>query len=371
MTVRLLLFLGFFLALGAMIGCNEQIFSAIGSHNQRSSSSTSKKPGFTKQQISSTKSSSDKKKSDEQKKIDDNGDETLVNENDDLKNNTFVAIEDDPTGDTTAASIQESIEDCGAQDMFAADPTQVVYRKKSASVPFITTVGPLKIKTEVILHVEVSPTRTIQKSEINVISVDGLFSSFAVEGAQNEAQKNTATLVIETVAPNDYARLSSKYKIWRGINCTLVAARRLTHIKGDITTVVRFDPPLPISLSPKPIARIFEAEIGNHRRFQNIKATIERSNHEKLRGLNAIMGNIAIKKISSHGNSHSAVNTAGSITPDVGYHMLYNFDSPEITQSLGLAPEISYFISHQSRDLVATIIDPRLVNTPVMTFVYQ
>lgn len=366
LSKQALLVVGFLVA--AMIGCSDQIFVAASSQKQRNQDSNTSKPnGFVKDQQSASKKTSEKNPS-KGAAVDRINQETTENLSDPEETN-FVTLEDQPDSQSTAAAIQSSIEDCGAHAIFAAALDQIVFRKQSRSIPFVNNIGPLKVKTEVILNVEVSPTKTIQKSEIRVLSVDGPFASIALEAAQTEAQKSSATLIIETVEPREYAKLSAKYRMWRGISCTFVAAKRLTHIRGTNVTVVRFDPPLPISLSPKPIAKIFESEIGNHRTFKGIQATIEQSNEEKLRSLNKLVGQISIKKIDPSDLLNT--NTDPTANADIGYHMLYNFENPELTQLLGLAPEISYFINFEKRDLVSTLINPRLPNTPVMTFIYK
>ena len=125
------------------------------------------------------------------------------------------------------------------------------------------------------------------------------------------------------------------------------------------------------SISPKTSAARYASEIGKSRVFDDIKATIEESNHPALRGKKSVTGSVTVKKVDADSEVNDGEGGKKEINSDMAYEITYDFGSPEITYALGLAPKVTYFVSHKKKDLVANIVDTTSVSGAVATFIHD
>jgi hypothetical protein len=286
--------------------------------------------------------------------------------------------EDDEFGDLNAgeadaadAAVQEGIRDCGAEGMLDAAPDKVLYEKRLKSQIMQTSVFTIDVNSQVTLGVNVTPAQTIQDSKVDILSVDGFLSIFAEGTAEDEARAKSGRVVIDNVLPKDHTDLGSAHKAWEGITCTFVGATRLVSERGGIKTVVSFDPPMPMSLSPKPIAARFESDIGDGRVFSEMKVTIEQTGQPELAGMKTIVGKVTVQRVDPKTTIRDANVKSISISGDLAYKMTYEFGSTDTTFLLGLQPEVTYYVSHDKRDLVANIVDTKQPDTEQLVFIHN
>lgn len=273
--------------------------------------------------------------------------------------------------DAAEAAVQEEIRECGAEGMLDAPPDEVLYEKRLKSQMMQTSVFTIDVTSQVTLGVNVTPARTIQDSKVDILSVDGFLSIFAKGTAEDEARAKSGRVVIENVLPKDHTDLGTTHKAWEGVTCTFVGATRLVSERGGIKTIVSFDPPLPMSLSPKPIAERFESDIGDGRVFSDMKVTIEQTGEPALAGMKTITGKVTVQRVDPQTTIRDASGRSVPISGDLAYKMTYEFGSSNTTFLLGLQPEVTYYVSHAKRDLVANIVDTKQPDAEPLVFVHN
>ncbi len=228
----------------------------------------------------------------------------------------------------------------------------------------------INVTIESTLKIKVTGKETTQDALVTVKEIKGPLQSLAKQTAEKQAADNSGLATLTNVPFDQYSGLS-KHSAWEGVVCTFVPITKIVNERGGHETTVTFATPLPSSLSPKASASRYAAEIGKSRVFDDIKATIEKSDHPALKGKKSVTGSVSVKKVNAETEVDDGAGGKTEIKADIAYLITYDFGSPEITYALGLAPKVTYFVSHEKKDLVANIVDTTTVSGAVATFIHE
>ena len=268
------------------------------------------------------------------------------------------------------AKIKALLADCGASSIDNKNPDKVIYEKELKGLPVSKNLIVVNVTIESTLKIKVTGKETTQDSLVTVKEISGPLQGLAKKMAEKQAADNSGLATLTNVPFDQYSGLS-KHSSWEGVVCTFVPVTKIVNERGGHETTVTFETPLPSSLSPKASASRYESEIGKSRIFDDIKATIEESDHPALKGKKSVTGTVTVKKVESEIEVDDGEGGKKEIEADLAYEITYDFGSPEITYALGLAPKVTYFVSHKKKDLVANIVDTTTVSGAVATFIHE
>lgn len=275
---------------------------------------------------------------------------------------------DDDSGDGEAA-IQAALAECGGGDLLDAPPDKILFEKQLDSLPLTTKVLVITVTATTHLKMSVTPARSIQDATVTIDKVEGLFSGLAKGTAEKQAKDNSGVVTIDNVLPKDIGSLGDTHKVWNGTMCTFVPATKLVNERGGMRTVVSFEPPMPMQLSPKATAKRYEEEIGDQRVFSDLTVSVDETNHPELTA-KTVKGKVTVTRIAPSATVDDGKGGKVEIKADVAYKMAFEFDTPKTTFLLGLQPEVSYYISYARKDLVANIVDTKAENAAPVTFLH-
>lgn len=275
---------------------------------------------------------------------------------------------DEEGGEDGTAAAQALIEDCGVADLLSAAPDQIIVSKSMRSLQVEQTVFTITVKATTNVKVEVTPLRTIQESKVTIDSVEGFLSTFAQGTADETAASKSGIVTMQNLKTDEMMGIGDRYTQWKGVTCTFTAASKLKNQRGGENIDVSFDPPIPANLSPRAVAKRYQEEIGSQRVFQNISATVGSSSNVDLPAGSKVSGSISVQQIDPTLTATDATGRASTVKADVAYRMTYSFGTPATTFLLGLPPEVTYYISHAKKDVIATIIDSKEEGTPPVVF---
>jgi len=291
------------------------------------------------------------------------------------KEEVQAEVVDDPGEETTSdtdpeAKIKALLTDCGASSVDNNDLDKIIYEKDLVSLPLKKNLILVNVTIESTLKIKVTGKETTQDSLVTVKEISGPLQGLAKSSADKQAADNSGLATLTNVPFDKYSELS-KHAAWEGVVCTFVPITKIVNERGGYKTTVNFDTPLPSSLSPKAAASRYAAEIGKSRVFEDIKATIEGSDHPALKDKKSVTGSVSVKKVSAEQSVDNGSGGKEKIEADIAYTVTYDFGSPEITYALGLAPKVTYFVSYDKKDLVANIVDTTSVSGAVATFIHD
>lgn len=281
---------------------------------------------------------------------------------------------DEEKKDGDIASIEELLKQCGGEKISDAKPDDVIYEKTIASLEVTKNImGLLSVKAQSTLDIRVTGAETKQTSTVKAESESALefINSLAKSQIDNLIKENSGTTTFTNVPFNEYSALSGEHEAWQGVLCTFVPVTKVVNERGNFDTVVEFDPPLPSSISPRSDPKRYSAEIGDGRTFESIKATVKKSDNPALDGIDEITGEIRVEKVPSDTEITPEGGDSLSIESDIAYRITFDFGTPKQTFALGLPPEVTYYISHKKRDLVANVVDTKSSTTGIVTYVHK
>jgi hypothetical protein len=168
-------------------------------------------------------------------------------------------------------------------------------------------------------------------------------TSIVTSGAQ-ESMKTFRGSVTSSAFP-----LRSNFDpAWDGILCTLPGADSLTTTLGGFQTEVVFDPGYPASISPAADPERYAEEIGSHRVFPNIKATVQSTTNPDLEEGKTYTGSVIVEKV----DPEAHLPDGSTISSDLAYRITYRFGTEAETRGLGMLIWTETYIDHESREFV-------------------
>ena len=281
-------------------------------------------------------------------------------------------VEQNPDeGDVT--SIADLLKQCGGDGVADADPDEVVYEKTVKSLPITKNILIVSIKAQSTLSIKVTGTKAIQDTTVKTETDTALefIGNLAQTFIDDLTKESSGATTFTNLPFSDYSGLGSDHEAWEGTLCTFVPATKVINNKGERDTVVEFDPPLPSSVSPRADASRYADEIGDERVFKNIKAIVKKSDHPDLDGVDEILGTVKVRKVAADATLEAEGGKSIDVNADIAYEVTYDFGSPEQTFAIGLPPVVTYYISHDKRDLIANLVDTKNSTTGKVIFVHD
>lgn len=266
-------------------------------------------------------------------------------------------------GTTGDESLEDILKQCGVKASDLEDPDKVVLEKKLKSFPKhlggtqeVPILGTVNYQVSVTTKIDVKATvgEAVQTVDFDVTGEPPQ----AKEKAEATVLPQKGTTTAKALPTEERAALMSENAQWKGILCTIQPTRELITAKGGYTKKIKFDPPLPGSISPKADAKRYAAEIGSGKEF-NVTAEVTSSNDPKLAKGEKIKGKVTVKPI----NPELTINIGGTggqqkkVKTDAAFKFTVDFGGQEA--ALGLIPETTYYISHKARDLKIIVADTK------------
>jgi hypothetical protein len=271
------------------------------------------------------------------------------------------------SGNGGKAAVDTILEECGGRAALDAAPDEVILQKSLTSLQITISVLTVTVRATTLLQFNVTPARTVQDSTVRI---DQISSDVARGTADRLAQENSGRVTVDNVLPKDIGSLGDTHKAWKGTRCTFVPATRLINERGGKRTVVSFDPPFPMTLSPTVAAKRYEEEIGAERIFDGLKVNVEETNQAALSGKTSVVGRVVVTRISPAASFDDGKGGRVSLNADIAYRVRSEFETPETTFLLGLPPEVDYYISYDRKDLLANLVDTKAANTGPAIFIH-
>jgi hypothetical protein len=267
-------------------------------------------------------------------------------------------------GDNSDDAVQALLSDCGGKDFEDAKDDTVIYEKNLVSETVHVKVLILDAEATTTVGIKVTPVSYVQDAKIDVIK-----PALTPTIEKLLVKKNTGKTTFTTVPISKYSSLSD-HAAWEKILCTFVPATKVENERGSKTTA-EFDPPVPINLSPRAAATRYEEEIGEKKVFNDLKAKIISSDNRALKGKTEVTGSVTVEKVAANAEIDNGDSGKLQIKSDIAFKVTTNFESPAITEALGLAPEMVYYVSYAKKDLVANILDTKEPLTGKVIFVHK
>ncbi len=324
------------------------------------------------QQGKSKKKSSDKAGASDDD--DDSGPGTNTKKKTGAKDDDPPDLGDDDDSAKADATVAALVKECGGDGVTNAPADKVIYEKNLKSLPITKTqnviILTISATIETDLHIKVTGKETVQESKVNIVKLTP-DSTLTRSTAEKQTAAASGTTTLTNVPFSDYQNLG-KDKAWDGVLCTFVPVTKVLNERGGKKTIATFSPPLPSSVSPKADAKRYETEIGEKRVFSDIVAKIAESDNPDLQGKTSISGTITVEKVDAKQSVDDGAGGKKEIDSDLAYKITYDFGSPAATFALGFPPEVTYFISHSKKDLVANVVDTTATGTngAVVIFVH-
>jgi hypothetical protein len=265
--------------------------------------------------------------------------------------------------------LQLPVDECGGLLYLEAKPDETLYEKRLEGLPIQARVLLADLTASTTIDVKATPAITTLDTAVR-IEGDGPLSKLAVRAAEQLAKESSGLVTIENILQDGLAALGAKHDPWKGVLCTFVPASRLVNERGGKKTVVSFDPPLPMALSPKAVAKRYEEEIGDQRIFSDLELTIEESNHPSLLQVKSLKGKVVVTRVDPKTTVDDGRGGSVAINADIAYKLSFEFGTPELTVLLGLMPEVTYYVSYERQDVVANIVDTKSLDVAAGVFLH-
>lgn len=276
-------------------------------------------------------------------------------------NDIEMPIEEDIQLESTTKAL---LDDCGASSVIRNNPDEVYFRRKVSGSPFNTTRNGVTSKLRMTSEWEVSPGIYKHHVLMKVIQLVNAEGANATKIAETNAQDRSGEIKFTTIPLREMYAFVDQNKDWSKVFCSIVPASQVEIKRASISTVVTFNPALPVMLSPMANAKRYLEEIGDRRDFRAITATIVSSNDPILKDKSTVIGNVTISKVGPVFKSDTA-----TINGDIGFQIQIDFGSTEITSALGLVPSSTYFLVFSRKAYAGSIVQTRIAGEDPVIFV--
>lgn len=259
-------------------------------------------------------------------------------------------------------SLEEVLKQCGVDQDDLDDEDKVIFEKTIRSWPKSFTgqqAAPIVGNVNYIVNVTtvIKIKSTVSQSEQEVDFEIQATPSKAEGPAREKTAPNAGTTVQTILSADERAELMGQSGDWDGVVCTIQPVRELSTNKGGKGKVVKFDPPLPGSISPKADPARYAAEIGDGRTFSNIHAKVTGSSDPDMPKGKKLTGSVTITPVPSQLRLDIGGKDSRTISADLAYKIEYDFGSVAETVALGLMPSQTMYITHSKRDIKAIVAD--------------
>lgn len=153
-------------------------------------------------------------------------------------------------------------------------------------------------------------------------------------------------------------------KAWKGILCTITAAKSMVNKRNKSYVEATYDPPFAPNISPIAELQRYVKEIGNHRYFQDIQAKVVKAENSILQTGQVLIGNVVVEKIPN--NTQVEIQRFNpeteefewikrDIKSDIAFRISNRFGSEAQTLALGFHLWTEYYVDTKNRNFSAVI----------------
>lgn len=144
---------------------------------------------------------------------------------------------------------------------------------------------------------------------------------------------------------------------WQGVKSAIQPVVHFSSTLGNSRTVIQFEDPFPVSISPLSNLEDLQSEIGDKREWSGLKAKVVETENPDLSVGSTYTGSVTIKKIPSHFELPELRGGPRVINSDIAFEIYTNFQSEDTTRALGMYPLMRYYFDCGAKDFKAIISD--------------
>lgn len=281
--------------------------------------------------------------------------------------------DDGEDGGSDDLTLDEIFAQCGGID--PEQPAKELLNLNLASLPIVKRGTQAVLGIPVPYSATVLAKLTIQGSMQRSVATSNVAVTVSPALAQSqgdaEAKRRSGPATTEMLTMDERVALTDSAPAWDGISCTVGAAKRVTNATGAGTTIVKFSPALPASVTPLPDVARFEAELGQPRTFTGITATVEQSSDPTVPVGSTHTGTVTVRRIEPLYDAKLDDGSSVAVGGDMAYEVAVSFGTPAITAALGLKPSTKFFIDNTRRTYKAIVVDSGETGVPPAVFIQQ
>lgn len=275
-------------------------------------------------------------------------------------------------GGGDAPTLEQVLKECGVDEATLNDPDAVLIDKTLHGWPKVfvgqTTVpllGAINYRVQVKVRQSIHATMKEMKQSTDFdITAE---PSQAQSAASQRTAPNRGSMTAQVLPRDKRSDLMSANADWNGVICTVQPVTEISLIKGGKGKLIKFNPPLPMSVSPKADPSRYKAEIGEGKTWSNIEAEIEVSADPAFPVGSKYQGTVSIAptdpKLTININENGGTQVVQS---DMAFTLRFDFGSVDTTLALGLNPVQTMFIDNKARDINIVVVDTGVPETGVV-----
>ncbi len=280
-------------------------------------------------------------------------------------------------GGEEGQSLEDILKDCGVDKETLDNPDAVLIDKTLTAWPKVFSgqataplVGQINYRVSVYTKLKIHATLTemIQTTDFELkIDAPDLAKKTIETEAGKKTEPNRGTTTAQVMSAKERTDLMSKSPDWNGVLCTVQPVTELKIVKGGKGKLISFDPPLPMSVSPKANQKRYDAEIGQGHTWNNVTAEIKVSADSTYPAGTKLTGTVSIAPADP--NLTLQVNQNGgtkTFSASRAFTLRFDFGGVEKTLALGLNPMQTMYIDDATHDVKIVVVDTGVQETGVV-----
>lgn len=281
-------------------------------------------------------------------------------------------------GGEEGQSLEDILKDCGVDQETLDNPDAVLFDKTltawpkvfvgQASVPLV---GNINYRVQVYTKLKIKSTLTEMSQttdfDIKTEPSGGPVGDTVMTEASKKTEPNRGTNTAQVMPAKERTDLMSKSADWNGVLCTVQPVTELKTVKGGRGKLIAFDPPLPMSVSPKANQKRYDAEIGQGKTWSNITAEIKSSADSAYPTGTKLTGTVSIAPADP--NLTLQVNQNGgtkTFSASRAFTLRFDFGGVDKTLALGLNPMQTLYMDDATHDVKIVVVDTGVQETGVV-----
>jgi hypothetical protein len=286
---------------------------------------------------------------------------------------------DSSSSEGDSQSLEEILKDCGVDQETLDNPDAVLLDKTltgwpkvfvgQASVPLVST--PINyrvnVKTKLKIHATMKEMTQTIDFDVTTEPSGGMIGDTIKTKAGEKTEPNRGSTTAKVLETDKRPDLMSSSPDWNGVLCTVQPVTEVKTVKAGMGKLIRYDPPLPMSVSPKANGARYEAEIGQGKTWNNITAEILSSGDPALPVGTKLTGSVSITPTDP--NLTLQINQNGgtkTFSASRAFTLRFDFGGVEKTLGLGLNPMQTMYIDEKTHDVKVVVVDTGVQETGVV-----
>ncbi len=281
-------------------------------------------------------------------------------------------------GGEEGQSLEDILKDCGVDQETLDNPDSVLFDKTLTAWPKVFVgqasapiVGNINYRVQVYTKLKIKSTlnEMTQTTEFDIKTEPsgGMVGDTIKTEASKKTEPNRGTTTAQVMPAKERTDLMSKSPEWNGVLCTVQPVTELKTVKGGKGKLISFDPPLPMSVSPKANQKRYDAEIGSGKTWTNITAEIKSSADPAYPTGTKLTGTVSIAPADP--NLTLQVSQAGgtkTFSASRAFTLRFDFGGVDKTLALGINPMQTLYMDDATHDVKIVVVDTGVQETGVV-----